>query len=53
MEDMMGKPAWEGIQKNIVMDGDTTINKRIGEVLDPEVHSTYWKDEFCNILYRP
>ena len=25
MEDMMGKPAWEGIQKNIVMDGDTTI----------------------------
>ena len=53
MEDMMGKPAWEGIQKNIVMDGDTTISKRIGEVLDPEVDSTYWKDEFCNILYRP
>ena len=53
MEDMTRKPAWEGIQKNIMMDGDTTINKRIGEVLDPEVDSTYWKDEFCNILYRP
>ena len=53
MEDMMGKPAWEGIQKNIVMDGDTTINKRIREWLDPEADSTYWKDKFCNSLYRP
>ena len=46
MEDTMRKLAWEGLQKNIVMDGDTMIDKRIGEVLDPEVDSTYWKDKF-------
>ena len=46
MEDMMRKIAWEGFQKNIVMDGDTMINKRTGEVLNPEVDSTYWKDTF-------
>ena len=46
MEDMMRKIAWEGFQKNIVMDGDTMINKRTGEVLNPEVDSTYWKDKF-------
>ena len=32
--------------KNIVIDGDTMINKRTGEVLNPEVNSTYWKDKF-------
>ena len=46
MEDTMRKLAWEGLQKNIVMDGDTMIDRRIGEVLDPEVDSTYWKDKF-------
>ena len=46
MENMMRKLAWQGLQKNIVMDGDTMINKRTGEVLDPEVDSTYWKDIF-------
>ena len=46
MEDTMRKLAWEGLQKDIVMDGDTMIDKRIGEVLDPEVDSTYWKDKF-------
>ena len=46
MEDTMRKLAWEGLQKNIVMDGDTMIDKRTGEVLDPEVDSTYWKDKF-------
>ena len=46
MEDMMRKLVWEGLQKNIVMDGDTMIDKRTGEVLDPEVDSTYWKDKF-------
>ena len=40
MEDMMTKLAWEGLQKNIVMYGDTMINKRTGKVLD-EVDSTY------------
>ena len=46
MEDTMRKLAWEGLQRNIVMDGDTLIDKRTGEVLDPEVDSTYWKDKF-------
>ena len=46
MEDTMRKLAWEGLQRNIVMDGDTVIDKRTGEVLDPEVDPTYWKDNF-------
>ena len=46
MEDMMRKLAWEGLRKTIVMDGDTMIDMRTGEVLDPEVDSTYWKDKF-------
>ena len=31
--------------KKIVMDGNTMIAGRTGEVLDPEVDSTYWKDK--------
>ena len=46
MEDTMRKLAREGLQKNIAMDSDTMISKRTGEVLDPEVDSTYWKDKF-------
>ena len=46
MEDTMRKLAWEGLQKNVVMDGDTIIDKRTGEVLNPEVDSTYLKDKF-------
>ena len=46
MEDIVRKLACEGLQKNIVMDGNTMIDKRIGEVLDPEVDSTYWKGKF-------
>ena len=40
MEDTMKKLAWEELQKNIVMDGGTTIDKRTGEVLNPDVDST-------------
>ena len=43
MEDTMRKLTWEGLQKNIVMNGDAMIDKRTGEVLNPEVDSTYWK----------
>ena len=32
--------------KNIVIDEDTIINKKTGEVLDLEVDSKYWKDKF-------
>ena len=46
MEDTVRKLPWEGLQKNIIMDGDTMINKRTDEVLDPQVDSTYWKDKF-------
>ena len=46
MEDTMRKLAWEGLQRNIAMDGDTMTDKRTGEVLDLEVDSRYWKDKF-------
>ena len=42
----MRKFTWERLQKNIVVDDDTMIDKRTGEVLNPEVDSTYWKDKF-------
>ena len=45
MEDTMRKLAWEELQKNIVMDGDTIIDKRTAEVLNLEVDSTFWKDK--------
>ena len=45
MDDTLRKLAWKGLQKNIVMDGDTMIDKGTGEVLD-EVDSTYWKEKF-------
>ena len=32
----MRKLVWKRLQINIVMDGDTMIDKRTGEVLDPE-----------------
>ena len=40
MEDTMRKLTWDELEKNIVMDGGTMINKRTGEVLNPEVDST-------------
>ena len=46
MHDTITKLPWERFQKNIVMDGDIMIDKRTGEVLGPEVDSTYWKDKF-------
>ena len=46
MEDTMRKLASEGLQRNIVMDCDTMINKRTVEALDPEADSTYWKGKF-------
>ena len=41
MDDTIRKLSWEGLQKNTVMDGDTMIDRRTGEVLDPGVDSTY------------
>ena len=39
-----------GTSKNIVMDGDTKINKRTGEVLNAEVDSTTGKMNFKPIF---
>ena len=46
MVDTIRKLAWEGLQKNIVWTDDTMIDKGTGEVLDPEVDFTYWKEKF-------
>ena len=46
MDDTVRKLAWEGLQKNIAMDGDSMIDKRTGEALGPEIDSIYWKDKF-------
>ena len=46
MEDTGRKLACEGLQKNIVVHGDTMIDKRTGEVLDAEIDFTFWKDKF-------
>ena len=46
MEDTMRKLAWKGLQKSIVIDGDTMNNKRSGEMLNTEVDFTYWRDNF-------
>ena len=46
MDDTIRKLAWDGLQKNVVMDGDMMIDKRTGVVLSPEVDSIYWKKKF-------
>ena len=46
IDDTMRKLAWQGLQKNVVMNGDTMIDKRTGEALGPEVDFTYWKAKF-------
>ena len=45
MDVTLRKLAWEGLQKNIVRDDDTSIDKRTGKVLN-KVDSTYWKEKF-------
>ena len=46
MDDTVRKFPWEGLQKNILMDRGTMIDKRTGELLSPEVDFKYWKDTF-------
>ena len=41
MDNTIKKLPWEGLLKNIVMGGDTMIDKRTSEVLGPEVDSAY------------
>ena len=46
MDDAIRKLAWEGLPKNLIMDGDTMIDKGTGMVLGPEFYSAYWKGKF-------
>ena len=46
MEDTVRKLAQDGLQKNIMTDDDTMIDKRTGDLLDLEVDSSYCKDKF-------
>ena len=46
MDDTISKLAWEGLQKNIMIDDDIMIDRKTGGMLGPEVDSTYWKDKF-------
>ena len=50
MDDTLRKLAWYWLQKNIVMDDDMMIDRRTGEVLDPEVDSTCWQNEFYGLI---
>ena len=45
-DDTVRKFAWDGLQKNIVMDGNTMIDTGTGQVLSSEVNFTCWKDKF-------
>ena len=40
MDDVVRKLAWKHLQENTVLDDDTLIDRRTGEVLDPEVDYT-------------
>ena len=50
MYDTLRKLAWDELQNKIVMDGDTMIGRRTGEVLHPELNSTYWKNKFYELI---
>ena len=46
MDYTLRKLAWDGFQKNIVMDGDTMIDGTTGKALGPGVDSTYARNQF-------
>ena len=50
MNNTIRKLAWKRLQKNIVRDDDTMIDKGTVEVLSTEVDFTYWKKNFRVIL---
>ena len=45
IDDTMRKLAQDRLQKKIVMDGQTMINRKTSEMLYPEVDFTYWKNK--------
>ena len=46
IDDVVKKLGWKRLQENTAVDGDILKDKRIGEVLDPEVDYTYYKEKF-------
>ena len=46
MDAAVRKLAWKHLRENTVLNGDTLIDKRTGEVLESEVDYTRWKDKF-------
>ena len=46
MYDTLRQLAWDELQKNILMNDNTMIDREIDEVLYPEVDLTYWKNKF-------
>ena len=44
--DTLRKLAWNGLQKNIMTDSDTMIDRRTGEVLDLHIDFMCWKNKF-------
>ena len=46
MDYTLRKLAWDGFQKNIVMDGDAMIAGTTGKALGPGVDSTYARNQF-------
>ena len=46
IDDTIRKLAWDGLQKNIVIDGDMMTDIRTDEVLGPKDDDTHWKDKF-------
>ena len=45
MDDTVRKLAWEGLQKNMVMNGDMMTDRKTSEMLNPEADSMYWEDK--------
>ena len=46
VDDALKKLAFKHFQDNTLVDGNTLIHKKTGEVLDPEVDYTTWKYKF-------
>ena len=46
IDGMVRKLTWNGIRKNVVMGGDMMIDMGTGDLLGPDVDSTYLKNKF-------
>ena len=46
IDGMVRKLTWNGLRKNVVMGGDMMIDMGTGDLLGPDVDSTYLKNKF-------